>query len=126
MVSASRVVALVGMLVWGSGGLQAGTSPLTAKLAWANCIGRCSQRVRVHIEQSDADAKLKLLLDGPKSYYSEMPLNPYLPATTDIWYKDMREEGDYALTIELWRHDGGDVKAGTVTLRFHIGVPPEE
>lgn len=113
------------MLVWGSM-LHAGTSPLTAKLAWPICFGRCTQRVRVHIQQTPADAKLILILDGPKSQYSEMPLNPHLPATTDISYKDMREEGDYTLTVELWRHDAGDVKAGVVVLTFHIGPPHDD
>ncbi len=76
------------------------------------CIAPCNATLRIRIEAHDANAILRVLVDGANySRYSEIGLSPNSPTVFERPYKGL-PAGEYAVVVDLVRHDAGDWIAG--------------
>jgi hypothetical protein len=83
------------------------------------CISPCTLRLAVRIERDDANALLRVLVDGTMSYYSEIALAPNSPTLFPLTYKFL-PAGEYAISADLVRHAGRSWIAGRATDRLVI------
>jgi len=83
------------------------------------CVTPCTLRLALRIERHEANALLRVLVDGTMTYYSEIALAPNSPTLFPLTYKFL-PAGEYAISADLVRHAGRSWIAGRATDRLII------
>lgn len=89
-------------------------SPLKLSIRPQICLAPCYVRLSLRVERDEANVLLRVLVDGPITRYSEIPLAATSPALFTLDYKDL-PAGTYAVTADLVRHNGRSWIAGSTT-----------